>query len=256
MKFAPALLQEIQNEMTGVKKVTAIGMSFASFQNELTRFLGQMDVDREKLVHCGMDESLIEKGHAYLYLLAEVQAARNLSEGTGSKASREFDALYPKILKYYELLFDAISFIATEIDDPSLVTRRNDGITGKSKLNRIDDVIYFLSYVQQYPEVAAQIKFDGITLDETFLKRIDSDTHRIVDLYSENSISFTDRSQLVLQKKQLFMLCKRLRKKVRHYAKAAFIKDKEYFREHYKNKVYHARYKKKMALKRSKPSAS
>lgn len=243
MSITAALLQEIQNEIEGVKAVRSIGMSFESFQMEFSRLLGQMEIDREHLLKAGMDEALIKKGSAYLYLLTEIQAERQVAEGSRSLVSQEFDALFPVIMEYHQLLFDLIAFIAEELDDPSIIHRRNKGIEGKSKINRIQAVISFIPFVRAELAIASRIRFNGVAVDESLLQRIEHDTHHILDLHTHTILTTSDRSLVVRKKKQLFSLCMRFRRKVRLYARAAFIMDRSYFKEHYRNKVYQVQYR-------------
>lgn len=228
----------IMGEMEEVEVTKRPGMKFTEFSEENARYMAQMTIDQEDLVTAGLEETEMEKFKGYDYLLTETHANRLVKDGTGSALSKEVDAKLAKSNKTYDEITIVSQYAVEMSKDPAAVAAYKKITRGGSVIDKLDDIVAYTSFLNDYSEFAVQIKPKGITYDAEKLKTVRAETLDLKERYSLSQSTETERAQLVDQQNRLITLCLNAQKKLKFFARAAFVDDKAYYDEHYVNKVY------------------
>lgn len=245
MAVTEELLADINSEIDAVVDFRSIGMGYDDFCDEYSRLMGQIEVDKPALVGAKMPEALFTKYPAYLYVLTEEHADRQKSEGSGSAASKEFEEELPKSEEYRDTLVLVTEFVLDELKNSakSIVFEEaqatfNKIMKGSKQIGKFNDIVGLSALLEDHLDIAAEIRVEGTDITKEYLDEARAHAHKLITLKGLSNSTMTDRAKHVDRQNRIFTLCKNAEDKLKHYAKAAFMKNREYYDAHYVNQVF------------------
>ncbi len=244
MAPTPEMFEVIKQEISLVKEIKEPGMGFDPFSGEYARYMAQMKIDKDALMIAAMKETLMEKFNAYYYVLTNEHALRLVTEGTGSPELIEFAEKYKFSTLYRDSLLSVLQFIMDEIENTAIKAAYRKIMKGDGTQAKLNDVISLATLVEQYLDLAAEIKPGGVTIDKAYLDLVRAHTYEMLELHALVQSTAPDRSVHVATQNKLITLCLKAETKLKRYAKAAFVVNKDYYDEHYVNHVQRDKYRK------------
>lgn len=243
MAPTPESLAAIRSEMNALSSFKEPNMKFDAFSGENGRYLAQMKIDKPALLKAGMSEELMTKFMDYNYVLTNEHALRLIHEGTGSPELVEFNTRLETSMFNLDCLKATLQYIMDEHKDDSVRIAYKKIMKGSGIQAKLNDIISFATLVEEHLDLAAEIKPDGKEINQEYITAVREDTYDMLRLYATVQSTTPDRTLHVDAQNRIITLCINAETKLKNYAKAAFVSDKEYYTEHYVNHVFRERNK-------------
>lgn len=245
-KPSTATITLVNQEIDDLTKLRTTGMSHFDFLKEMGRYVAQATMDKEELMSVGMPEELFVKCDAYVVMLFEANAKRDVAEGKSSTAYDELIAGEPEMDLMRDILLITLEYIILFGDDSEVKAAFKNCKKGKGRVGRLQNNLSFLTLIEPHLELLQGFTPAGQVIDQTYLDSCSQKLHHTIDLVAEHNASETVRGKAVQRLKKLSSLCLDAIDEIKLYAKAAFLQDKEYYKEKYVNQVHRKSYRKSL----------
>lgn len=234
MALTPEIAAVVEKKMTDLKKeeYERSGLSQQKFLDYILSINAQMVTDRTSLVNAGFTESNVELYLGMQEVLMLTYGRRyGLTKTPEQKAA--FDEKFTFAEKNKRRMLIVAKHIVDKTGDNKIARHYKQIVKGDSIVDTLTDNLSLGALIDQYQQIASEIKPGGIAIDATFTAEA---TKLAVDLLAIKGFVVekgTPVSAHVDRLNRIVTLCVRAVADIRKYAEAAFIDEPEYFRKNY-----------------------
>jgi len=236
MTIDPKMNEAIETEMASLQPGDYLkpGCAFDDYVRGYSRLLGQAEQDKALLVAAGFPyEENMPRYSAYQEKLALEHGERVNAEAARSDAARQFAEGMPRAEADRKVLMAMARYVVATSDKPEPKKVYDMIRKGDSQVDTLNDNIALVGFVRAYAELAAEVRPGGITVDEPYLQRVESNALDLLRLRGQAMTATGDATLKVDRQNRILTLCIRAERDIKRFADAAFFDDTERYNRDY-----------------------
>ncbi|KMQ49473.1 hypothetical protein CHISP_3618 [Chitinispirillum alkaliphilum] len=227
---APFLQDDIEREIAALKEseLRRPSMAINQFVDEYSAVLAQAYRDRSSLVNAGFDWSKMPRYDAlFENLILSLGDSMCATSQTPEKI--EFDRLIVEAQRCRVILKEVGAYIVKNIKDKRVSRYYKRAATGIRQEKCLTSILDLVALIREYPEIASQIRPQGVTVDSAYLTGATRCALDLLQLKGEAEIKKVPQAIASERKKRLVTICMKAQKDIKKFAYAAFRKDLQYY---------------------------
>lgn len=232
----------IEAQIEQVTEIRKPNMAIVTFISEFSRYLAQVEKDLAPLTSAGFNPALLPLYIALFDMLNLEHAKRVAAEGKSSSSAEAFQSGMKNAKIYKDVLKVVLKFVLAETGDSTVKAAYDKIKPGTSNADILHDIQSMIVVLREHLSMASLIKPAGQDINDNYLDTVFNETQEVLALEGEVSATSTIRSIQVERQNKLITLAMDAIDKIKQYAEAAFIMDKDHYSEYYTNQVTRQRY--------------
>lgn len=239
MSVSNQSITSVRKEMEELQIIKTPEEDIRKFTREFSRYVEQMKLDKLRLHMSGMPQEIYEKLITYDYLISRNVSDQSQFKLGEQKISPDFKSKMEKIGLYHNTLVIGIQFVIYETNDDTIRRAFTRLRRGDRHVDLLRECVGYASLIEEYLNVAENIRPGGTVIDQTYINHVRNAAVEMLESHGETLSAITDVSNLEDDQHRLVTLCMNGLEKLKMYARAAFLQDREYFKKHYTLPVGH-----------------
>ena len=210
------------------------GCAFDIYEKYFSKLLAQTEKDRAPLTAAGFRyEEKMPKYVAYHEKLALEHGQRVNAESAVSKAAKVFREGIPQAKQDKKVLMAAGRYVVARSETPEPKRVYDQVRKGYGHVDLLNDNIAMVAFCRTYAGLVSEVRPGGITIDEAFLERVESEAVSLLKRHGEAAAATDEESYRVDRQRRLLTLCILAERDIKLFADAAYYDDTDYYNDNY-----------------------
>lgn len=193
----------------------------------------QMKIDWNRLKATGMTDTLRLKFECYHFLSKRKQIEVLSKKRKVPTFSNEYNDKMAQAEIYLQSLILVIYHIVDISNDETILTHFKSIKKGSSTVHKLHNIIDYLALVERHIDKTSDIKPGGVDIDMKYIYRVRGEIYSLLQLHA---LHYSDTCEIKNREKikhSLVALMMQAEKKLKQYARAAFLLERDYYNSHY-----------------------